>query len=71
MSEQEQQQQPVQIQPSKEALEKAKNAHEYSMNLVNQMLQQMWQIGYTSGFSDAMAIVKTDQKGPTDGSGLQ
>lgn len=56
-------QQQVQIQPSKEALEKAKNAHEYSMNLLNQMMQQMWQIGYTSGYQDAMEIVKTDQSG--------
>ncbi len=56
-------QQQVQIQPSKEALEKAKNAHEYSMNLLNQMMQQMWQIGYTSGYQDAMEIMKTDQKG--------
>lgn len=63
--------QPQQIQPSKEALEKAKNAHEYSMNLVNQMLQQMWQIGYTSGYSDAMEIIKTDQQGQSSGSGLQ
>lgn len=53
----------VQIQPSKEALEKAKNAHEYSMNLINQMLSNMWQIGYTSGFSDANEIMKTSQKG--------
>lgn len=63
--------QPQQVQPSKESLEKAKNAHEYTMNMVNQMLSQMWQIGYTSGFSDAMAIVKTDQQGQTDASGLQ
>lgn len=53
----------VQIQPSKEALDKAKNAHEYSMNLLNQMMQQMWQIGYTSGYQDAMEIMKTDQSG--------
>ena len=64
----EQKQQPIQIQPSKEALEKAKNAHEYSMNMLNQMMQQMWQIGYTSGFQDANEIIKTDQKG---GAGLQ
>ena len=70
MSEQAQPQQ-QQIQPSKEALEKAKNAHEYSMNLVNQMLQQMWQIGYTSGYADAMEIIKTDQQGQSGGSGLQ
>lgn len=60
MSEQQQPQQ-VQLQPSKEALEKAKNAHEYSMGMIAQMLQQMWNIGYTSGFADAMEIVKTDQ----------
>lgn len=53
----------VQIQPSKESLDKAKNAHEYSMNLLNQMMQQMWQIGYTSGYQDAMEIMKTDQSG--------
>ena len=52
---------PVEIQPSKQALEKAKNAHDYSVNLVAQMLQQMWQIGYTSGYEDAMEIIKTDQ----------
>ena len=67
----EEQQQPIQIQPSQKSLEKAKNAHEYSMNMVNQMLQQMWQIGYTSGYDDAMAIIKTDQQSSTDGSGLQ
>ena len=57
------QQQPTQIQPSQKSLEKAKNAHDYSVNLVAQMLQQMWNIGYTSGFEDAMEIIKTDQKG--------
>ena len=50
-----------QIQPSQQSLEKGKNAHDYSTNLINQMLQQMWNIGYTSGFADAMEIVKTDQ----------
>lgn len=55
------QQQPQQIQPSQASLEKAKNAHEYSMGMIAQMLQQMWNIGYTSGFQDAMEIVKTDQ----------
>ena len=53
----------VQIQPSQKSLEKAKNAHDYSVNMIAQMLQQMWQIGYTSGFEDAMEIIKTDQKG--------
>ena len=54
-------QQQVQLQPSQKSLEKAKNAHDYSVNLVAQMLQQMWNIGYTSGFEDAMEIIKTDQ----------
>ena len=63
MTEQQQPKQ-VQIEPSKESLEKAKNAHEYSMNMIAQMLQQMWNIGYTSGFGDAMEIVKTDQGQP-------
>ena len=62
MSEQQQPQQ-VQLQPSQLSLEKGKNAHEYSINMITQMLQQMWNIGYTSGFSDAMEIVKTDQGG--------
>lgn len=53
----------VKIQPSKDSLDKAKNSHEYSMNLLNQMMQQMWQIGYTSGYQDAMEIMKTDQSG--------
>ena len=55
-------QQPTQIQPSQDSLSKGKNAHDYSLNLVNQMLQQMWNIGYTSGYADAMEIIKTDQK---------
>jgi len=53
----------IELQPSQKALEKAKNAHDYSVNMVAQMLQQMWNIGYTSGFEDAMEIIKTDQKG--------
>ena len=53
----------IELQPSQKALEKAKNAHDYSVNMVAQMLQQMWNIGYTSGFEDAMEIIKTDKKG--------
>ena len=60
MTEQSQQ---IQIQPSQQALEKAKNAHDCSINMIAQMLQQMWNIGYTSGYGDAMEIMKTDQKG--------
>jgi len=54
-------QQPQQIQPSQESLEKGKNAFEYSQKLINMSLQEIWNIGYTSGFADAMEIVKTDQ----------
>lgn len=63
--------QPQQIQPSKESLDKGRNAVEYTQRLVNMSLQEIWNIAYTSGFSDAMAIVKTDQQGQTDASGLQ
>lgn len=57
----------TQIQPSQQSLEKAKNAHDYSLNMIAQMLQQMWNIGYTSGYGDAMEIMKTDQKGNNNG----
>jgi len=53
----------TQIQPSQNSLSKGKNAHDYSINMIAQMLQQMWNIGYTSGYEDAMEIIKTDQKG--------
>ena len=53
----------IQIQPSQQSLEKGKNAHDYSVNMIAQMLQQMWNIGYTSGYEDAMEIIKTDRKG--------
>ena len=55
---------PQEVQPSKTSLEKAKSAHDYAMNLMGMSLQQIWQIGYTSGFQDAMEIVKTDQGQP-------
>ena len=57
--------QPQQIQPSQESLSKGRNAIEYTQKLVNMSLQELWNIAYTSGFSDAMAIVKTDQQGQT------
>jgi hypothetical protein len=50
-----------QIQPSQESLTKGRNAIEYSQKLINMSLQELWNIAYTSGFSDAMEIVKTDQ----------
>jgi hypothetical protein len=53
--------QPQQIQPSQESLQKGRNAVEYSQKLLSMSLQEIWNIGYTSGFADAMAIVKTDQ----------
>ena len=59
--------QPQQIQPSQESLAKGRNALEYSQKLINMSLQELWNIAYTSGFSDAMAIVKTDQQGNETG----
>ena len=53
--------QPQQVQPSQESIAKGRNAVEYSQKLVNMSLTEIWNIGYTSGFSDAMAIMKTDQ----------
>lgn len=52
----------IEITPSQKSLEKGKNALEYSQRLVNMSLQEIWNIAYTSGFEDAMAIVKTDQE---------
>lgn len=57
----------IELQPSKQSLDKAKGAHDYAMNLFGMSLQNMWQIGYTSGFEDAMEIIKTDQKGQING----
>jgi hypothetical protein len=54
-------QQPQQIQPSQESLQKGRNGVEYSQKLINMSLQEIWNIGYTSGFADAMEIVKTDK----------
>lgn len=59
-----------QIQPSQKSLDKGRNAIEYSQNLINMSLQQLWNIAYTSGFEDAMEIVKTD-KGQTGDAALQ
>ena len=59
--------QPQQIQPSQESIAKGRNAIEYSQKLINMSLQELWNIAYTSGFSDAMAIVKTDQQGNETG----
>ena len=70
MTEQAQPQQ-QQIQPSQESITKGRNAIEYSQKLVNMSLQELWNIAYTSGYSDAMAIVKTDQQGQSSGAGLQ
>ena len=53
-------QQAQQIQPSQESLAKGRNAVEYSQKLINMSLQEIWNIAYTSGFADAMAIAKTD-----------
>ena len=54
-------QQPQQIQMSQDSITKANNSMNYTINLVNMSLQQLWNIAYQAGFEDAMEIVKTDQ----------
>jgi hypothetical protein len=51
---------PHQIQPSQKSLEKGRNAVEYTQKFLNMSLQEIWNIAYTSGYEDAMEIVKTD-----------
>ena len=51
----------IEITPSQKSLDKGKNAIEYTQRLVNMSIQEIWTIAYTSGFEDAMEIVKTDQ----------
>jgi len=50
-----------QIQMSPESLSKAQNSINYSNNLINMSLQQLWNIAYQAGFEDAQAIMKTDR----------
>ena len=47
--------QQIEIEPSQKAVDKGRNAIEYSQNLVNMSLQQLWNIAYTSGYEDAVA----------------
>ena len=56
--------QQTQIQPSQKSLEKGRSAVEYSQNLINMSLQQLWNIAYTSGYEDAM----TKNSQPVDAS---
>jgi hypothetical protein len=53
--------QPQQIQMSQESLAKANNSINYSVNLINMSLQQLWNIAYQAGFEDAQEIMKTDR----------
>lgn len=52
---------PQQIQMSPDSLNKANNSMNYTMNLVNMSLQQLWNIAYAAGFEDAQEIMKTDR----------
>jgi len=58
---------PIQIQPSNKSLEKGNNAVQYSQKLISMSLQEIWNIAYTSGYEDAMEIIKTDRKGNNNG----
>ena len=52
---------PQQLQMSQDSLNKANNSMNYTMNLVNMSLQQLWNIAYQAGFEDAQAIMTTDR----------
>jgi uncharacterized membrane protein len=52
---------PQQLQMSQDSLNKANNSMNYTMNLVNMSLQQLWNIAYAAGFEDAQAIMTTDR----------
>jgi hypothetical protein len=52
---------PKQIQMSNDSLTKASNSINYTMNLVNMSLQQLWNIASQAGFEDAQEIMKTDR----------
>lgn len=53
--------QPQQIQMSQDSLNKANNSMNYTINLINMSLQQIWNIAYQAGFEDAQEIMKTDR----------
>ena len=53
--------QPQQIQMSQDSIAKANNSINYSTNLINMSLQQLWNIAYQAGFEDAQAIMTTDR----------
>ena len=53
--------QPQQIQMSQDSIAKANNSINYSVNLINMSLQQLWNIAYQAGFEDAQEIMKTDR----------
>jgi len=52
---------PQQIQMSQDSIAKANNSINYSTNLINMSLQQLWNIAYAAGFEDAQEIMKTDK----------
>ena len=52
---------PQQLQMSQDSLNKANNSMNYTINLVNMSLQQLWNIAYQAGFEDAQAIMTTDR----------
>ena len=57
--------QQTQIQPSQKSLEKGRSAVEYSQNLINMSLQQLWNVAYTSGYEDAMAQISQPVDAPS------
>jgi hypothetical protein len=57
--------QQVEIKPSQKSLEKGRSAVEYSQNLINMSLQQLWNIAYTSGYEDAVAQLSQPVDAPS------
>ena len=55
-------QEPVRITMSPQSQEKANNAMNYTMNLINMSLQQIWNIAYQAGFEDGMSFLTEKQK---------
>lgn len=55
-------QEPVKITMSPQSQEKANNCMNYTMNLVNMSLQQIWNIAYQAGFEDGLSFLTEKQK---------
>lgn len=53
---------PVKITMSPQSQEKANNSMNYTMNLINMSMQQIWNIAYQAGFEDGLSFLTEKQK---------